>query len=369
MATYKPFEYKTYTPSNAVSIVGNNKRTSQNAYDSYMNTGYQMSDDVIQAGLDKTDAENAVKIYDKFTYDNQDAYKDVMEKILGREDFSYDLNGDMLYQQYKDRYITQGKMAMQDTMGQAAAMTGGYGSSYAASVGNQAYQASLQQLNDIVPQLYQMALDRYNQQGQDLYNQYGMLSNDRSTKYGEWSDGYNRAVADRDYYSDNYNNAYNMDYGQWADKGNMLSSNRDYWSGEYTDTFNRDYGQYSDNRNLAFNEHQVAEGARQHDDTMAFNREQANKTTTTSTSAPTLSASEYNEVLINAKEYADPNSGGSKEALENYLRGLMARGLSEGEANAIRQQYFPTELKPDDRERPRNYVSVFDKLGINFSIN
>ena len=350
MATYNPFKYETYTPSNAVSIVGNEKSASQNDYDRFLSTGYQQSDDVIQAGLDKTNAENAVKTYGDFTYGNQSAYDNVMSKILNREDFSYDLNGDMLYQQYKDKYISQGKMAMQDTMGQAAAMTGGYGSSYAASVGNQAYQASLQQLNDIVPQLYQMALDRYNQQGQDLYNQFGMLSNDRNTQYGEWSDGYNRAVADRSYYSDNYNNAYNMDYGQWVDKGNMLSSNRDYWTGEYTDTFNRDYGQYTDNRNLAFNEHQVAE---------------AYKPTTTTTSAPTLSASEYNEVLTNAGTYAEMG----ETSLKNYLNGLVSRGLSKDEAADIYEQYFPTELKPENRERPKNNVSVFDKLGIKYSIN
>ena len=65
---------------------------------------------------------------------------DTINKILNREKFSYDLNGDALYQQYKDQYTTQGQMAMMDTMGQAAALTGGYGNSYAQSVGQQAYQ-------------------------------------------------------------------------------------------------------------------------------------------------------------------------------------------------------------------------------------
>jgi murein DD-endopeptidase MepM/ murein hydrolase activator NlpD len=87
--------------------------------------------------------------------------QEAMNKILNREDFSYDLNGDALYQQYKDRYIQQGKMAMQDTMGQAAALTGGYGNSYASTAGNQAYQGYLQGLNDVIPELQQIAYDRY----------------------------------------------------------------------------------------------------------------------------------------------------------------------------------------------------------------
>ena len=143
-------------------------------------SGYQKSDAVIGAEKNKADAENAVKNYGDFAYSNQASFDEIMNKILNREQFSYDLNGDALYQQYKDKYIQQGKMAMQDTMGQAAAMTGGYGNSYAASVGNQAYQASLENLNDVIPELYQMAYDRYNQEGQDMLNKYSMLSDDRS---------------------------------------------------------------------------------------------------------------------------------------------------------------------------------------------
>ena len=75
----------------------------------------------------------------EYTSPWQAQLNDAMNKILNREKFSYDLNGDALYQQYKDQYMTQGKMAMMDTMGQAAALTGGYGNSYAQGVGQQAY--------------------------------------------------------------------------------------------------------------------------------------------------------------------------------------------------------------------------------------
>ena len=194
---------------------------------SQYNGGYTKSAEVLAAEKKKTEAENAVSGYGDFSYANQDIYKDVMDKILNREKFSYDLNGDALYQQYKDKFIQQGKMAMQDTMGQAAAMTGGYGNSYAASVGNQAYQAQLNNLNDIVPELYQMAYDKYNQEGQDLYNQYGMLSDDRNTEYGMWSDKYNRLMNDRTYYTDEANTAFNRGYGQWND--NRTYDQNQYW--------------------------------------------------------------------------------------------------------------------------------------------
>ena len=159
---------------------------------------------------------------------------EVLNNYMNRDPFSYDLNGDALYQQYKDKYITQGKMAMQDTTAQAAAMTGGYGNSYAAAVGNQAYQASLQNLNDVVPQLYQMAYDRYNQEGQDMLNQYGLLTDRDSIDYGRYRDKVSDWYAERDYLTNLYNNERNFNYSVYSD-------NRDF-----------NYGVYSDNRTLAF---------------------------------------------------------------------------------------------------------------------
>lgn len=100
---------------------------------------------------------------------------DVVKRILNRDKFEFDLNGDALYNQYKDAYVQQAKMAKEDAIGKASAMTGGYGNSYAQSVGQQTYQNEMNNLNDMVPELYQMALDRYNQEGQNLFDQYSVL--------------------------------------------------------------------------------------------------------------------------------------------------------------------------------------------------
>lgn len=178
---------------------------------------YTESDTVTDAKENATNAANAVTNYGDFSYGRQGLYDDVINKIINREKFSYDLNGDALYQQYKDKYIQQGKMAMQDAMGQAAALTGGYGNSYAATAGNQAYQAHLNNLNDIIPELQQMAYDRYKQEGADLYNTFGLLSNDRSTQFGEWSTGLDRAIADRSYTQGVLDSERTFDYGVHRD--------------------------------------------------------------------------------------------------------------------------------------------------------
>ncbi len=197
-------------------------------------SGYQKSQSVINAENNKINAENAVKNYGDFNYSNQAAYDKTMNDLLNRKEFSYDLNGDVLYQQYKDNYITQGKQASMDVMGQASAMTGGYGNSYAATVGNQTYQGYLQQLNNKIPELYQLALDRYNSEGDRLATNLGVLAQDRQTEYGEWGDKYNRLVADRDYHTNEYNSAYNRDYTTWTD-------NRDYDTSQYWNEYNTGY--------------------------------------------------------------------------------------------------------------------------------
>ena len=123
-----------------------------------------------------------------------DQIKGLYDQISNRKDFSYDVNSDAMYQQMKDQYVQGGRMAMMDTMGQAQAMTGGYGNSYAQGVGQQAYQGYLQGLNDQVPNLYQMALNRYIQQGDQMLDQYSMLTSQEAQDYARWQDQQNLAL-------------------------------------------------------------------------------------------------------------------------------------------------------------------------------
>ena len=111
----------------------------------------------------------------------------VMQNITDRKPFQYDVNGDALYQQYKDRYIQMGRQAMQDTMGQAAALTGGYGNTYAQNAGQQAYGAYMQGLTDKIPELYQLALDKYDRDATLEKEKYSVLKDADATDSGRWA--------------------------------------------------------------------------------------------------------------------------------------------------------------------------------------
>ena len=149
-----------------------------------------------------------------------DQIQGVLEQILNRDKFSYDLNGDALYKQYAQQYAQQGKMAMMDTMGQAAAMTGGYGNSYAQSVGQQTYQGYMQQLNEVMPELYGMALDRYNQEGEQLLNQYGVLTSQDEQEYGRHRDQVADYYTELQRLTEDARYVAEDEYGKWIDERN-----------------------------------------------------------------------------------------------------------------------------------------------------
>lgn len=159
-------------------------------------------------------------------YDGQ--LKELYDQIVNRDPFSYDINKDMLYQQYANEYARNGKLAMMDTMGQAAALTGGYGSSYGQQVGQQTYHAYLQQLGDIVPDLYDKAYAHYQDEGDQLMQQYAMMGDLADDEYAKFLDSYNRWATEREYAQNEADKAYERGYQDYLARLNQFNTDRDY---------------------------------------------------------------------------------------------------------------------------------------------
>jgi hypothetical protein len=95
------------------------------------------------------------------------------------DNHTFNFNGNALYNQYKGNYEKQAKLGMEDAIGRAAALTGGYGNSYAQSVGQQAYYNQMDKLNDRMVDLYKIAYGQYRDEKSDLLNKaeyYGGLA-------------------------------------------------------------------------------------------------------------------------------------------------------------------------------------------------
>jgi hypothetical protein len=167
-----------------------------------------------------------------------DRINEMMDKIQNREDFSYDVESDTLFQQSLASAMASGKTAMQDTIGQASAMTGGYGSTYATTAGNQAYNAYIQDAYENLPEYYQMAMEAYQMEGQEMYNQLGMLNNADATEYERNYNAWNA----------NFSNAqqmYAQEYGRWQDSVNNAYNSANLQMQESGQLFDQAYNTYN----------------------------------------------------------------------------------------------------------------------------
>ena len=110
------------------------------------------------------------------------------EQMNSREEFSYDPAADAAFQSYLKRYTREGKAAMADTMAQGAHLTGGYGSTYAQSAAQQAYNGYLARLSDVLPELQEAAYARYRDDGAALLEQYELLRSRDEADYERYLD-------------------------------------------------------------------------------------------------------------------------------------------------------------------------------------
>jgi len=128
-----------------------------------------------------------------FTSSYDGEIRRLYDEIVNRPAFRYDPRSDPLYQNYRTQMVTEGEHAMRDTMGQAAALTGGYGSSYAQSVGQQEYELYLQRLGQVMPQLYKAAWERYSAEGDELRGLFDTTMDLARDELGREKDRYDMA--------------------------------------------------------------------------------------------------------------------------------------------------------------------------------
>lgn len=152
----------------------------------------------VQTAAQKLSAFDATKPQ-AYQSNYQDQINALLNQIQNRPKFNYDLASDPLYNQYAQRYQQLGKMAMEDTMGQSAALTGGYGNSYAQTAGQQQYNQYMQGLNDVIPELRNSAYQMYNDEGDDMARRLSLYQQQEGTDYDRYMDAYNQWQNERNY--------------------------------------------------------------------------------------------------------------------------------------------------------------------------
>jgi len=323
--------------------------------------------------------QNAINSKPQFQSKFEDKLNNMYETLMNRPGFSYDFNKDAMYQQYKDMYQTQGKRAMEDTMGQLAAMNNGYGSSYSQTAGQQAYQNYLQQLNDRIPELRQQALDEYDREGNRLMQMYNLTNDAYNREYGQYRNDVGDWQQDRSFNQSAYQDERNFDYQQ-------AQNERNFWQNEYWQERNSAQSNLNEQEASNWNEGKSHSTSRSETDTRSWSdttsHSDTNSTTNTTGWSNTLS---NNWNTTNGKTSTNswsnnPGSGStggvagaqavpygqaaSLDKLANNDRDAMVYG--DGSYNANTGDYNPKGLaymlKTNDQEAIKDYVvDLLDK--------
>lgn len=163
----------------------------------------------------------------------------LLNKILNRDDFSYDVMNDPLYQQYAAMYQREGDRAMKETLAEAAAGAGGM-NTYAVTAAQQANSYYNSQLNDKIPQLYQLAYEMYLNDKESMVQDLGILQNMDATQYNRYRDTINDFYTDKNFAFNAYQKAVeqgnwqtNFDYNSKWD--NTIYNNDNFWKNKEFD--------------------------------------------------------------------------------------------------------------------------------------
>lgn len=153
----------------------------------------------------------------------------MIDSIMNRGKFTYDYSADPLYQQYAQQYQRGGQLAMKDAMAESAALTGGYGNSYAQQVGQQTYQRYMENLNAVIPQLRQAAYEMYRDEGDTMRANLGMLQGADETDYGRYRDTVGDYQNTLNYLYGKYMDMSDQEYQRYMNDMAAWENDRDYW--------------------------------------------------------------------------------------------------------------------------------------------
>ena len=246
-----------YSPSKQVA----------DAYNAYKARLSRMPDDYMESDEVEGRREQLRKVEenrpDPFKSKYQDQISNLLDGIYNQKKFSYtgkDLQNDDIYKMYAQRYSDSARRAMQDTMANAQAQSGGYGSSYAAQVAQQAYDNQMNGLNDKALDFRDRAYQMYRDDQANEYNKLQAFQGQDNTDYGRYRDTVTDWQNDRNYFL----NALNGERSHDLNVYNANTSN--YWNGT-----NHLAGQYNADRSADMNTYKMD------NDNLNFDREMAMK--------------------------------------------------------------------------------------------
>lgn len=141
----------------------------------------------------------------------------ILAQIQNPSDFKYSFDGDEMFKYYADLMTQNAKQGAANAMGQAVALTGGYGNSWASGQANQAYQQAILPLYERGMDLRDRAFQEYQYRNNNLMDQAGLLQGLDNADYGRHRDTVQDYYADVDRAQAAADSERNFDYNNYMD--------------------------------------------------------------------------------------------------------------------------------------------------------
>ncbi|MEA4947047.1 MAG: hypothetical protein VB058_05740 [Oscillospiraceae bacterium] len=265
----------------------------------------QLNAKIIGEGLNYNTTNRFSSETEKPTYTSQysDQIDALVSKILnGTYD---DFRNSADYQSLASEYAAKGKKAMQDTVADVSARTGGLASSYATTAGAQANNDYMQQLQDV-------AREMYSDQRSDQYNEASLLSNLDNSDYAKYQDQLSQ-----------YDTEQSTAYSKAQDTASAKETKAETLA---------QYGDFSGYKDLGYSDAEIAAM------TAAYKAQLAASAAKSSGSGSGSGSSKITSAIIDKSN--EFSADGDTTGLENYLNSLVYAGkLSESDADYLYDTY------------------------------
>ncbi len=267
---------------------------------------YQKNESVVSAENKLSDWENNKPDEYKSKYAVE--IESILNSILNREKFQFNMNADPLYNQYKEQYINNGKKAMMDTIANASALTGGYSNSYAVTAGNESYNEQLNKLNDIALAIYDRAYERYKDDGSNMVDKIRLLRDRDDADYAKYRDSLDDYYKDGDYLLSKLTSLSESDYKAFLEAVDSYESDREYEYKKYLEALEQQnfydklkFDEQKFNQELAFKKAEAERDQRNADKSYALSA--SRKGSSSSSSSENKSNDDYVKGTILPKSY------------------------------------------------------------------
>lgn len=150
-----------------------------------------------------------------------DDIRELIGDITGME-FNYNPKEDMAYKLISEENRKNARLAMEDAMGKASALTGGYANTFAEGAAQQAYGAEISKSIQYIPELYKAAYSRFDDERDSLFDAVNLLADLDAGEFDKYTALMKQYLSEGEMLFDNYEWQSKEEFDRFLDYAEFL---------------------------------------------------------------------------------------------------------------------------------------------------